>query len=167
MELALFFIRKNISLGFFFFFFHNSCQRQSLCPAYHSLAPHAHRGFLSCSKQPFRTGSYRPRWSDRRLHRPGAGKPAGLGEIGCQMGPHVILAPAEGPRLGATVMESAGREQKTAGTFPETSPGGGRCSSWWRREGWRRPLLGTDEGNPTSTYFEPYLPQTSPHPRHQ
>lgn len=76
----------------------------------------------------------------------------------------VILTPLEG-KLGSAVMGKAGRDQRKAGDtgpfqkHPLEEVGHflvkGRVANFGFRGGF-------EEGNRTSTYFETYLPQTSP-----
>lgn len=64
MGLALFFIKTSIYFGIFM-----TLVSAALAPRLSQFCPHVNQGFLSFSKQAFRTGSYRPHFSDRRLER--------------------------------------------------------------------------------------------------
>jgi hypothetical protein len=86
LRLALVFIAKNIYFGFF-----SSLVSTELAQCLSQFSLCVNQGFLSFSKQDFRTGSYRPRFSDRRLEIPEFGRPVGLKEIAFEMEPDVIL----------------------------------------------------------------------------
>lgn len=76
LGLALFCSRTNIDFGFF-----ATLVSTELALCLSQFCPRITQGSLSFSKQAFRLGHYRPRFSNRWLGRPGAGKTGALSKI--------------------------------------------------------------------------------------
>lgn len=98
---------------------------QNLLPALSQFCPHVNQGFSSFSKQAFRSGSYRPRFSDRRLERHRAGKTGGPREIGGPMEANVIR---RGPHWAPLwwAREEKSDKSRDVGNFSGTSQNRGR-----------------------------------------